>query len=138
MTSSMSCPSSSLPTITSYHPFSMPTSKVSIRNTDRHLRSQIRRELTLATLKDPSSWDHSWRSLLFVAVVLRQQPLIESLQDHPFLYERWSQPDAMGSQQNMKMLFTNEEGTSLVLLGTSVQDGPDEISPAARSVHSVC
>jgi hypothetical protein len=137
MATSMSCSPPSLPTLTSYHPFTMPTSKHSIRETDRHLRAKIRRELTLATLKDPSSWDSSWRPLLLVAIILRQQPRLESLQDHPFLYERWgSQNDAIGSGQ--KLLFSNEDGTSLVLLGTSVQEDLDDFPPAARSVCTAC
>jgi hypothetical protein len=133
----MSCPPSILPTVPSYNPFTMPVSKRSIRETDQHLRSQIHRELTLATLKNPSSWDSSWRSLLLVATIFRQQSLIESLQDHPFLYERWCQEVATDSEQRLKLLFSNEDGSSLVLLGTSVLENPDDLSPAARSVSSM-
>lgn len=104
----------------------MPTSKLSIRERDAHLRKQILRELTLATLKPPQSWDESWRPLLLVAILLKECHSVEQIQDHPYIYERWWIHDSNGL--NMKLLFTNHDGTSMVLLGTSVWDVEDSLS----------
>jgi len=104
----------------------MPTSKLSIRQRDTQLRAQISRDLTLATLKDPQSWDDCWKPLLLINVILKQFPLIESIQDHPYIYERWWIHDSSGV--NVKLLLTNEEGTSMVLLGTSVWDAEDSLA----------
>jgi len=109
-----------------FPPFKMPTSKHSIRERDIQLRKQIARELTLATLKHPQSWDESWRSLLLVAVLLKEYASIEQLQDHPYLYERWWIHDS--NRLNMKLLFTNYDGSSMVLVGTSVWDAEDSLS----------
>jgi hypothetical protein len=131
---SESCPPITICSPTySFPPFQMPTSKTSIRQRDALLRSQISRELTLATLKDPKSWDPCWRPLLLIQVVLNQYPLIDSLHDHPYIYERWWTSDTNGV--NMKVLLTNEDGTSMVLLGTSVLDAEDSL--AARWVCSI-
>jgi hypothetical protein len=104
----------------------MPTSKFSIRERDTHLRAQLSRDLTLATLKDPQSWDDRWRALLLVNVILKQFPLVDSIQDHPYVYERWWMHDSNGV--NVKLLLTNEDGTSMVLLGTSVWDAENSLS----------
>ena len=97
------------------------------------LRSQMTRELTLATLKEPNSWDPCWRALLLIHVVLKQYPLMDALHDHPYVYERWrtQQPNGI----NLKLLLTNEDGTSMVLLGTSVWNTDDSL--AARWVCSI-
>lgn len=107
-----------------FQPFIMPTSKTSIRQRDTNLRPQLYRELTLATLKDPSSWDACWKPLLLVYIILRYYPLFETLQDHPYIYERWwDHNDTLGAEGvNLKVLLSNEDGTSMVLLGTSVWD----------------
>jgi hypothetical protein len=110
----------------SFPPFQMPTSKLSIHERDERLRKQILRDLTLATLKPPSTWDESWRSLLLVAILLRETDSIEQIQDHPYFYERWWIHDSNGV--NMKLLFSNHDGTSMVLLGTSVCDLEDSLS----------
>jgi hypothetical protein len=109
-----------------FPPFTMPTSKFSIRERDTHLRAQLSRDLTLATLKDPQSWDDRWRALLLVNVILKQFPLVDSIQDHPYVYERWWMHDSNGV--NVKLLLTNEDGTSMVLLGTSVWDAENSLS----------
>lgn len=131
---SESCPPLTICSPTySFPPFQMPTSKTSIRQRDALLRSQVSRELILATLKDPKSWDPCWRPLLLIQVVLKQYPLIDSLHDHPYIYERWWTSDTNGV--NMKVLLTNEDGTSMVLLGTSAWDAEDSL--AARWVCSI-
>jgi hypothetical protein len=132
-TSSPSCPPTICTTPTYTHPpFTMPTSKNSIRQRDANLRSQLYRELTLATLKEPNSWDVSWRPLLLVYVILRQYPLLESLHNHPYVFERWWSHDnnLAGDGTNLKLLLTNEDGTSMVLLGTSAWDVEDSVSTA--------
>lgn len=137
-TSSPSCPPTTITVPTyAYPPFTMPTSKNSIRQRDVNLRSQLYRELTLATLKDPNSWDVSWRSLLLVYVILRQYPLLESLHNHPYVFERWWSHDSSmeADTANLKLLLTNEDGTSMVLLGTSVWDVDD--SSCTRWVCSI-
>jgi hypothetical protein len=111
----------------------MPTSKLSIRQRDTQLRAQISRDLTLATLKDPHLWDACWRALLLISVILKQYPIIESIQDHPYVYERWWIHDTSGV--NVKLLLTNEDGSSMVLLGTSVWDNEDSL--ATRWVCSI-
>ncbi len=134
----MSCLPAQLPSVYlpkfAFNPFIMPTSKTSIRQRDSSLRSQLYRELTLATLKDPSSWDACWKPLLLVYIVLRYYPLFETIQDHPYIYERWwDHSDALGAEGvNLKLLLSNEDGTSMVLLGTSVWDADE--SHAARWV----
>lgn len=107
-----------------FPPFEMPTSKASICERDTELRSRIQRELQLATLQHPACWDESWRSLLLVGILLKGS--VEQLEDHPYIYERWWTHDVNGP--NMKLLFANHDGTSMVLLGTSVWDAPDSLS----------
>jgi hypothetical protein len=113
-----------------FHPFKMPTSKLSIRNRDTDLRSQMSRELTLATLKEPKSWDACWRPLLLIDTILKQYPLMDSLHDHPYIYERWwTHNGSIGADRvNIKILLSNEDGTSMVLLGTSAWDTEDSFS----------
>jgi len=119
-----SCP----PTIPSprysFPPFTMPTSKLGIRQRDTALRAALSRELCLATLKEPKSWDEKWRPLLLVQVILKEYSNIDSLHDHPYIYERWWMRDSRGV--SLKLLLSNEDGTSMVLMGTSVWDGGEE------------
>lgn len=111
--------------------FTMPTSKMSIVQRDEQIRSQLSRELTLATLKDPSAWDACWRPLLLVHVLLSRVQL-PSLQGHSYIYERWwSHDDNLGANGvELKLLLTNTDGTSMVLLGTSVWKTEEESSSA--------
>ena len=62
---------------------------------------------------------------------------MDSLHDHPYIYERWwSYDESIGADGvNIKLLLTNEDGTSMVLLGTSVWD--TEESLATRWVCSI-
>ena len=123
-----SCPSCPPCTGTDpFHTFTMPTSKLSIRQKDAQLRAQISRELTLATLREPNSWDPSWKTLLLVYTVLKQYPLLDSLHDHPYLYDLWWSRDLATSPDstNMKLVLTNQDGTSVILIGTSVCDKED-------------
>ena len=78
------------------------------------------RELTLATLKHPNSWDSCWRPLLLVHVILQRYKNLESLHDHPYVYERWWTVES--GSLSLKLLLSNEDGTSMVLLGTSPWD----------------
>lgn len=113
----------------------MSSSKTAIVQRDGMLRAQISRELILATLKDPGCWDACWKPLLLVHIVLRHLNL-PSLQGHPYVYERWwSHDDSVGaSGVNLKVLLANGDGTSVILLGTSVWD--TEESSSARWVCS--
>jgi len=134
---SMTDDKSSPPTIAfpayAFPPFQMPTSKLAIQKRNAYLRAQMSRELTLATLKEPNSWDPCWRALLLVQVILKQYAFIDSLHDHQFVYERWWMQDANGL--NLKILLTNEAGTSMVLLGTSVWDSDDYLSTRWVCLH---
>ena len=110
-----------------FHTFTMPTSKSSIRQRDAQLRAQLSRELTLATLKEPNSWNPSWKTLLLVYTILKQYPLLDSLHDHPYLYDLWWSHESATTpdEVSMKMVLSNEDGTSVVLIGTSVCDKED-------------
>jgi hypothetical protein len=114
----------------------MPTSKQSIVRRDATLRAQLNRELILATLKDPLCWDACWRPLLLIHVLLNRVQL-SSLEGHPYIYERWwNHDDTIGATGiELKFLFTNADGTSMVLLGTSVW-GTEEENAITRWVSS--
>ena len=111
--------------------FTMPTSKSSIVQRHTALRAQLGRELILATLKDPSCWDACWRPLLLIHVILSRVQL-PSLEGHPYIYERWwSHDDSLGAKGvELKLIFTNAEGSSMVLLGTIVWRTEEESSTA--------
>ena len=86
------------------------------------------RELILATLKDPSCWDACWRPLLLVHVLLSRQVELPSIEGHPYVYERWwNHDDTVGATGiELKLLLTNADGSSMVLLGTSVWGTEEE------------
>jgi hypothetical protein len=111
----------------------MPTSKLAIVERDNSLRGKISRELLLATLTSPSYWEPKWRPLLLVHLLLRYVKL-PSLEGHPYIYERWwSYEDGVGDGPlNMKLLMTNPEGTSMVLVGTSAWE------PGMSTARWVC
>lgn len=140
----MSCLPSLLPAVQvpqfAFQPFIMPTSKSSILQRDTLLRSQVYRELTLATLKDPNSWDACWKPLLLVYILLRYYPHFETLQDHPYVYERWwDHSDTLGAGGvNLKLLLSNHDGTSMVLLGTSVWDADQSTSTRWVTIPVIC
>ena len=125
MMTSESCPPTICIPTYSFPPFTMPTSKYSILQRDSQLRAQLSRELTLATLKDPSSWDPRWRDLLLVNIILKQYPIIDTLHEHPYVYERWWSNDE-NNEVSMKLVLSNQDGTSLVLLGTSLWDSEQD------------